>query len=151
VIGYFETDDLGNYVFEHVPDGDYILIVDIVGLEMIQVYEVTIAGEQIISGLDYEVGTEGIEIPGGVDVEIKRSNAFLLYPNPGDGRIQMDFTSPGNYRVKVFAYDGKLLKSQHITAASGHSFMDLSKMKPGVYLLVIQGKETSETVRYLKN
>lgn len=150
LLGYFETDDLGNYVFENVPDGDYILIVDITGLPMVQVYEVTIQGEQIKAGLDYEVGTDGIVIPGGVDVETKTADEFLLFPNPGDGRIQMDFKNPGDYVVRVFGTDGRLVSSMDYPASSGQCWMDISKENQGIYLIVIQGPETSATVRYFK-
>jgi len=150
IMGYFETDDLGNFVFENIPDGDYILIVDITGLPMVQVYEVTIEGEQIVAGLDYEVGTDGIDITWAVDVETRTPDDFVLFPNPGDGRIQMDFKYSGDYEVRVFGTDGRLVSSMSFPSSLGRSWIDISKENQGIYLIVIQGPETSAAVRYFK-
>jgi ligand-binding sensor domain-containing protein len=62
VIAYEETDDLGMFAFENVPDGDYLLHVEVPGLDMLETHEVSVAGNQIVSGLDYTISDEGIYI-----------------------------------------------------------------------------------------
>jgi len=56
VIAYVETDEFGNFQFTNVPDGDYTLIIDIPGLEMLETHDVTIVGDRIVAGLVYTVG-----------------------------------------------------------------------------------------------
>lgn len=150
VLAYFETDDLGNYLFENIPNGDYILIVDITGLPMLQVYEVTIEANKIISGLDYEVGTDGIDMSGYVGVEALENEGLLLYPNPGDGKILMNSTSPGEYEVRVYATDGRLVIAPLPVKMPGQVTLDLTKEDQGLYLIVLDGPDESVTVKYIK-
>ncbi len=150
VLGYFETDDLGNYLFENVPNGDYILIVDITGLPMVQVYEVTIEDNKIVSGLDYEVGTDGIDMTGYVGVEALKNDGFLIFPNPGDGKILINSKSIGEYEVRVYGTDGRLVLAPVRMVMPGQTTLDISQEDQGIYLIVLNGPEESVSVKYIK-
>ncbi len=150
VLGYFETDDLGNYLFENVPNGDYILIVDITGLPMVQVYEVTIEDNKIVSGLDYEVGTDGIDMTGYVGVEALKNDGFLIFPNPGDGKILINSKSIGEYEVRVYGTDGRLILAPVRMVMPGQTTLDISQEDQGIYLIVLNGPEASVSVKYIK-
>lgn len=150
VVGYFETDDLGNYVFENVPDGDYILIVDITGLPMVQVYEVFIEGNMIKDGLDYEVGTDGIDKSASVDVESIKEESLLVFPNPGDGRILIKAEAMGEYEVRVYGSDGRLVPVRVLAEGSGQKTLDISQEDQGLYLIVLDHAEHSVSVKYIK-
>jgi hypothetical protein len=150
VVAYVETDDLGNYVFENVPDGDYILIVDIPGLPMIQTYEVTIQGNKIVSGLDFTVGNEGINTSGSVDVESLPMDHLMVFPNPGNGLIYIDFPEPGDYRVGVYGSDGKLVDSGEYLSAAGLVLLDISAQDKGIYVIRIVANDHPSAFKYLK-
>ena len=149
VVAFFETDDLGNYLFEHVPDNDYILIVDIAGLPMIQTYDVTISGSQIVSGLDYCVGGEGINTSGGVDVKSIEMDSFIMFPNPGEGTISLVFPAMGDYMVRIYSTDGKMVASGGFESASGIRTIDISGQKQGIYLIRIDSQDTSTVLKYI--
>ncbi|MCK5135081.1 MAG: T9SS type A sorting domain-containing protein [Bacteroidales bacterium] len=149
IVAYFETDDLGNYIFENVPDDDYILIVDIPGLPMIQTYDVTILGEQIVSGLDYYVGGEGINTSGGVGVKSIEMDLFIMFPNPGDGQIFMEFPSKGDYLVRVYGTDGRMVVSSRYESATGLRKLDISGQEQGIYLIRVDGPDGTSVLKYI--
>lgn len=150
VVAYVETDDLGNFTFEHVPDGDYLLLIDIAGLDMIETHEVNIVGNQIISGLDYTVGPDGIYTWTGVGIPIEETDYLKMFPNPGNGLIFMDFPTPGDYLVRIYGTDGRLVASRDYFSLSGLMTLDISEQNRGVYMIKIEGSDLSTTLKYIK-
>jgi hypothetical protein len=149
VVAYVETDDLGNYIFENVPDGEYILIVDIPGLPMIQTYEVTIEGNKIVSGLDFTVGTQGINTTGNVGVPTEETNRIMLFPNPGNGLIHIVLPDKGDYQLRIFNSVGALVESREYPALSGNVLVDISGLQTGIYILKIEGAQCGR-MKYIK-
>ena len=107
------------FQFENVPDGDYELLIDIPGLAMLEIHEVTIQGNQIISGLDYTVGEDGIYTWTGVGILEKEPGMLRTFPNPGSGLIFMDLPSAGKYTIKVFSTDGRTILSEAFIGPQG--------------------------------
>ena len=64
IVAYIETDEFGTYYFDFVPDGEYNMIVDIPGLNMIENYDVEIIDNTVVGGLDFVVENDGIYHPG---------------------------------------------------------------------------------------
>ena len=62
-MAYIETDEFGNYYFDFVPDGEYNMIVDIPGFNMIENYDVEIIDNTIVGELDFVVENDGIYTP----------------------------------------------------------------------------------------
>jgi co-chaperonin GroES (HSP10) len=150
VVAYVETDETGMYYFNYVPDGDYILVVEVTGLGMISSHEVTIAGNQIVSGLNYTVSNEGIYAGWPTQVSLPVHESLSIWPNPGEGMIMMDLPASGSYLVKVYATDGRLVQSEEFLSAGGVYTLDITAEQKGMYFLSIEGPETSSTVKYVK-
>jgi len=150
VVAYVESDDQGHYVFDNVPDGEYLLVVDVAGLDMMDTHDVTIAGNQIISGLNYTVSNEGIYAGWPTAVSKPEPIVFKIWPNPGDGRINLDLPVAGEYMVKTYSTDGRLIRSDIFTSSGGHSTLDISGENKGLYFLQIEGPETNTTRKYIK-
>ena len=150
IVAYVMTDDLGNYYFINVPDGEYVLIVDIPGLEMLEKHEVTIQGNQIVSDLDYTVSSEGIYTYTGVGIQVPEKTPFRLFPNPGHGLIQIGFPGEGTYFVSVYNSVGQLVETRELSTLSGAATVDLSMIKDGLYMIRIEGEQGSRTMKYLK-
>jgi hypothetical protein len=150
VIAYIETDELGNYIFDNVPDGEYLLLVDITGLEMIEVHEVTIQGDQVIFGLDYTVGYDEIYTYTGVGIQSEETNDLKIFPNPGNGLISMEFLKPGDYLVSIYGADGRMMASREFPSAKGHRTLDISELNEGIYMVKIEGPDFETTLKYVK-
>lgn len=149
-MAYVESDDQGHYVFNNVPDGEYLLVVDVAGLDMIDTHEVTIAGNQIISGLDYTVSNEGIYAGWPTALQTAEKKVLEIWPNPGDGRIMMDLPAAGAYTVNIYSTDGRLIRSDQYSSSGGHTTLDMREENKGLYILQIKGPETNTTRKYIK-
>lgn len=75
-------------------------------------------------------------------------NEFAVYPNPTSGMGHIEFPIAGHYQVKLI----DMLGAQHfetnvrVNNKEKQSF-DFSSLKSGIYLLQIQGEETSKTIK----
>ncbi len=150
VIAYEETDDLGMFAFENVPDGDYLLHVEVPGLDMLETHEVSVVGNQIVSGLDYTISDEGIYIGWPTGISLLENKTLTVYPNPGPGLIVMDLPSAGQYEVKVYTTDGRMVLSERFDSAGGARSINISGENDGIYFLHVAGPETDETHKYIK-
>ncbi len=150
IVTYVETDDFGNFQFENIPDGDYFLLIDIAGLDMLETHEVNIQGNQIKSGLDYTVGPDGIYTWTGVGISHKEASQFMIFPNPGNGLIYMELPTLGDYRVEIYSTDGRLVSSREYYSAIGFRSLEISGQNEGIYVIKIEGPDLSATVKYLK-
>lgn len=64
-----------------------------------------------------------------------------VYPNPAIGHLQLYFPhdQPLNFRVELYSLQGQLLISHQNT-----SFLDLSELSSGMYILMVQNERTKE-------
>jgi len=150
VVAYVESDEQGMFVFDYVPDGDYILVVEVTGLEMMGTHEVTIAGNQIISGLNFTVSNEGIYAGWPTGVSFLENKTLNIWPNPGEGMIMIDLPAAGDYTVRIYSTDGRLIRTDVFSSAGGVTTLDISSENKGLYILKIEGPETSTTRKYIK-
>ncbi len=73
-----------------------------------------------------------------VDVEELQDNRASLYPNPFKNKLSL--TSPqknGNIKVEVYSLKGVLVKSTNLTNSFTVNELDMSKLPPGNYIVVI--------------
>ena len=150
VIAFVESDDFGMFLFDNVPDGDYLLHVEVPGLEMLEMHDVTIAGNQIINGLNYTIGEDGIYIGWPAGISLLENETLTIYPNPGPGLILMDLPAAGDYEVKVYALDGRTVLQQQFTSAGGARSINLTGVSDGCYFIRVSGPETDITAKYIK-
>jgi len=150
VVAYLETDDYGMFSFSNVPDGDYILHVEVPGLDMLEIHEVTIVGDQIVSGMDYTISEDGIYIGWPLGTPQPETVNLQIYPNPGTGLIQMDLPVAGSYRVRVYATDGRMALDEQFESAGGARSIRIPGEDRGIYLIRVQGPGIDETIKYVK-
>jgi hypothetical protein len=89
-------------------------------------------------------GTTGVN-------ELKKQNTFRLYPVPAKNEL---FFSAGNYsgttKFEIRDITGRILKSfKTEIVANGTSLLDISGMKPGMYLLFANNNGSKITGKFL--
>ncbi len=74
-----------------------------------------------------------------LDVESLDLN-ISISPNPSDGAIEISspFFKTGNTDILVFATDGKVMLKKNENSRCESSFIDLTSMKNGIYILQLQ-------------
>ena len=150
VVAYVESDDYGMFTFSNVPDGEYLLHVEVPGLDMLEIYDVTIVGDQIVSGMDYTISEDGIYIGWPLGISMPENENLQIYPNPGRGLIMMDLPVPGHYRVKAYAMDGRMVLDELFESAGGALSIRIPGEDRGIYLIRVTGPGIDETVKYVK-
>ena len=108
-----------------------------------------IAGK-IVSGLNYTVSNEGIYAGWPTSVSFLENKTLSIWPNPGEGMIMMDLPSAGEYSVQIYSTDGRLMRTEDFRSAGGVTTLDISGENKGLYILKIEGPETSTTRKYIK-
>jgi hypothetical protein len=151
VVAYAETDDFGVFHFENVPDGNYILHVEVPGLEMMEIHNVTIAGNQIVSGLDYVISESGIYFGWPTGISLLENKSITIYPNPGNGLILMDLTTAGEYEVKIYTTDGRMIHKEQFHSMGGARSINISGENDGIYVVKISGPDSDAIFKYIKN
>lgn len=150
VVAYAESDDNGIYTFSYVPDGEYLLHVEVPGLDMLEMHEVTVVGNQFVSGLDYTISEDGIYIGFPTGISLLENETLHIYPNPGNGLILMDLPAAGEYRIRIYATDGRMVLEEQLISAGGARSIRLSEAGDGIYFIRVVGPGTDETVKYIK-
>jgi hypothetical protein len=150
IVAYVVTDESGGFSFTNVPDGEYYIHVEVAGLEMLQIHEVTIVGNQIISSLNYTIGENGIYIGWPTGISLFANKELNIYPNPGPGMILMDLPAEGEYLVRIFTIDGRLVQKEQFTSAGGARSLNLSGASDGIYFIHVKGPKTDLRTKYIK-
>jgi hypothetical protein len=85
---------------------------------------------------------------------LEKSNAISIYPNPTDGKINIDFYLEKDENVLINLYDfkGKSMDFKNIDAHSGNNVieMDLQNYPMGTYFINIQSSEKYEVQKIIR-
>jgi PKD repeat protein len=98
----------------------------------------------------YQGGPSDDPVLGLNDLEISNS---LLYPNPTDGEINVEFnlSNGGSTELTILDITGKQLKSYNVEANAGKNlaFIDVNELSVGVYFLNIRVDGVSQQLRFV--
>lgn len=70
--------------------------------------------------------------------QVKPELPFRIYPNPSDGKFNLDMPDAGEYRITVISAYGQEL----FNLTPGETKLDLSELADGIYLLNVQSLQT---------
>lgn len=147
---YVESDENGVFWFRNVPDGTYLLLVDVPGLPMLENHEATIEGEQLITNLNYTVSEDGIYTGTGVGSSFLENVELLVYPNPGNGLLIVDVVAPGEYLSEVYTLDGRQVMKEVFQSDGGALILNIQDEPAGMYILRLRGETGTHVIKYIK-
>ena len=94
-----------------------------------------------------EIKTDYIVIPTGVD---ESNSGFIMYPNPANETINLDFGTVKDRKLKLYDLSGQLLRETRSDKMKVE--IDISTLKSGLYnLSVIDSDNTETIIRVVKN
>ncbi|MCB9224159.1 MAG: T9SS type A sorting domain-containing protein [Crocinitomicaceae bacterium] len=76
------------------------------------------------------------------------SSLAKLFPNPNSGSFNLMLNHTGEHRIDIYNTDGRSISS-FVTQDQELSFQLQNELDPGLYLLLIQNEESSETIRFI--
>lgn len=83
--------------------------------------------------------------------ETNGDNSYVIYPNPGDGRINIRFNRVSNdvKGIRIVNMMGQTIASEAITAQRGFYYYDLSGAGTGIYFVQIEFADKTEVKKVL--
>jgi hypothetical protein len=83
------------------------------------------------------------------EINVIETKQFKLYPNPSQNQLNVLFNLANNRSIQVFSMDSKLLLNQNVS----ESFitLDVSALKPGMYIIQIQDETGMKSQVFIKN
>jgi photosystem II stability/assembly factor-like uncharacterized protein len=116
-------------------------ISDLFSIDSSHIWFCTMDGR--VFALSLEMGTE----------EITNTGKIKLYPNPASNYLTLEIPSDLNddLMMRVFSVDGRLIASQQCSSqVSTQIKLEVSKFKPGLYLLNLSGKTVNHNFKFIK-
>lgn len=134
------TDANGDFKFEHIPTGAYTVYPEQINYATTAAPVIIDNGQLSKTGIDFEQ-TETEILPKNVTRlnDLATAQDIKVYPNPFRDQIIID-NRAGNYsQVSFITVTGQTVYKQNIKQGNNH--VATSGLAPGVYFLLINGKE----------
>ncbi len=149
VVALVVSDDTGYYSICNVPAGDYNILIDILGVPLIDYYTINIdTSAKEKPNLNYVVGTAGISI---LSVGTPKTNNTLVYPNPSSGEINILFgNQAGRTNITIVDLAGKTVFKRNLEVISNSvSTLDLHSLEKGLYNMIIAHGNSMEVKKII--
>ena len=144
------TDAAGNYRFENLPAGKYIVMAEMNGYNSQPSDVISLNGVASANSINFKVNTtDKTIVPTGVTgYEISDTPLANIYPNPTSDVLTLQFEKTGEYIVTISDISGKVLHRQ--TVNDQIVKMDMNAFPAGVYLIMIDDGKQKNTTRIVK-
>lgn len=153
-IAYTFTDHEGNFIFEHLPYGDYTLQAEMTG-KSTETVVVNLADNQMNVSINFVVSAEEITILGIDKPDKVIPGAGNLYPNPvGETlHLRLKASASGPAVVEIVDVQGHIIYSESVALFGGDTLISIntSMLTKGIYLLRLKAKGQKEVLqRFIK-
>jgi PKD repeat protein len=152
---YTRSDELGNFSFENLALGTYVIHAELMGIHTIQA-EVTLSEQQPSASIEVQVsGGEANVVFGIPEQNASFESVSEVYPNPvnDNSRIEITVKEASTVEISVISVTGQLVKSEGLNLDKGtFSYqLETSDLTDGIYMLrIISGQGDMETRRFIK-
>lgn len=136
IIATTMTDANGNYSFTNLPQGQYIVEVQLPGYEQVIVAEVILDEETVVEeDINFTIWATNGTI---TSVPLQTGLAEIqVYPNPTRGNLNIELPRYESSVISVYDLTGRRIMVNQFGYNSRHT-LDLSRQSPGIYLVHIQ-------------
>jgi hypothetical protein len=156
IISHTTTNSKGDYVFDKLSTGDYVVLVDIPGLSK-DSYNISIsATDTVFTNLNYIVDSAKIRIDS-IATSIHSltiSGATIkIYPNPFKQQTFIDLELSDNGPVEIILYNSigqRISTIENSNLSKGHHQFDLAVSAKGVYLVTFNIKGQYSSYRIIE-
>jgi hypothetical protein len=141
-----QTNEEGFFEFRNVPVGNYIVVIDIPGLGMIDFHEIEITEDgQVVEDLNYTVTEDGIVTEGSTNSIIQLSSDAMvkLYPNPVTNMLHIQ-SSLAVEQISIYDISGRMLKQIPYPKQE----INVTDLANGIYLVKVK-MESGDVIKKL--
>ncbi len=134
-VAFTYSDVNGSYQFTNVPIGNYTLKIDVPYIPQLTNHQITMAGNQTVSGANFEIMSNGIFAQGDLVLNIEETaNQFVsCYPNPLKNVLNVRNTMAEDISISIYSLNGRLISTT--VNPHGTSQIDINNLASGVYFL----------------
>ena len=147
------TDLDGNYLFENIPNGNYVVKVDITGLMLDSVYSISLEGNNNLLNLDYLVSDKLIFISDVVtNLNTASSLTFKAFPVPFSDKLNIVIDDNSDFNaIQLRDINGKLIWSENSsTYFTENVTVNTGNIEKGIYFIELMGKRGSVIKKVVK-
>jgi len=159
LIAYTETDENGEFSFTNLIPGEYRIDIQYPGVPMNEDSQIFFEVSEERSGdsfvLDAVITEDGIDVAIEVFLGVLKPyiKDAILYPNPTDGILKMDYLvyrRMNELKAQLLDLTGKVLIEKELPHQMGNQSMqlDMRNLESGAYLLRLQNGDIEFTLSY---
>ncbi|MFN3917860.1 MAG: T9SS type A sorting domain-containing protein [Flavobacteriales bacterium] len=151
LVAHSKTDASGYYEITNVPDGEYKMIVDIVGLLMLSYHYPVISSGNSVLSQDFMATEDGIYAATFTNTSLNSlttENKIILYPNPGKDFVTIE--QEGANQLLIVIYDMSGRKVAENLFKNNPSTIPVSQLDAGTYFIVVSSNEAIQTLKWIK-
>lgn len=147
VVAFTYTNDEGDYTFEHIPAGNYNIYPEAINYSttpsaILQVQ----AGDLTRNGIDFEQFDDNIRPKGTVGIHEKEELSPVdVYPNPARDAVFIKTFDDQYNKATLVNTLGQVIATQ--TLHKGINSISTTSLAPGMYYLMLNGKNISRSVK----
>lgn len=102
-------------------------------------------------GLNILKVSTGVTCQGVFEKQYFNGGAPVIFPNPASNRITISSQfSDEKVMVTIFTADGRLVQQQAVLLEGGNFKLNVSELANGLYYLILEAKELSQTAKLIK-
>ena len=134
-VAFTYSDVNGSYQFNNVPIGSYTIKIDVPYIPQLTDHQITIAGNQTVSGANFGIMSNGILAQGDLvlNVEETENQYVSCYPNPAKNVLTISNTMAEEITISIYSLNGRLITTS--VNHPGKTQIDISQLSSGVYIL----------------
>lgn len=136
----------GKYIFENVNVGNYIILIDVPGMAIMLVNEVSLINEtDEIENVNYTITDEGVYGNSPSSVTNIVPEKLNVYPNPATDYIYVSGLT-GKSEVRIYDVNGRMI----LQTTDSEVAINISQLKSGTYLIQIIKEGKSQFGKIVK-
>ena len=149
LLDYTLTNQLGNFYFNNLPYGGYIVDVEKAGYHTTPSLVITLS-PQHKAETDVVISINQQKIAVYTDAEIHNDNYVTVFPNPAFAEINILIDKPQLTQIKIYNVFGNCIISTSVNINSLNYKLNIESLNPGLYFGVITNSINSSQFRFVK-
>jgi hypothetical protein len=144
-------DVTGYYQFNNVPDGNYRIIADISGLNMLSTHFPIISGGGLNGNYDFIATPDGIYALPFLTTSVRsliQNQDFTLFPNPGNELINISAKQKSKTTVLIYDLIGATVYAEEFNG--NNTSINVNHLSKGTYIISLQANEIVKTYKWIK-
>lgn len=152
LLDYTLTDDLGDFYFNDIPYGSYVVDAEKAGFNSIPSPVIVLSPEHINES-DVKINFDNKKIAITVDSPYPVENAISVYPNPASHELTIPIIDSGWAKIQIFNVYGNIVVFENVLLVDGQKsvIVNLSQIPAGLYFGLINNQHSNSKFSFIRD